>query len=616
MAFGNKAKDKRSILVYEYGCRALDSVGGEHHLVEVCRRRNVLWNEFVSSERAYRAVCDPIIAAGVIGKERLNEIRGEKKRLREEIKARRKRVRSGKADVSDLVEEIARLDEEAQKVRESLVFRLSDEQQKALDEADAARRRLIRAAVRRASAGGLWWQNADDEVKEYDNARKRAMKDRRGDGSRAQLNWHQFDGSGKASVRLRARGGSGPWGMPVENVFRPNNVFWIEPVSPEAWYSPSRKTRRAAANTVAHFRVGSLPDGQSAWVTLPIVMHRPLPDDAEIREAAIIRERVGAGFRHKLTITVGLPLRQPREKIAGPAVGVDVGYRRVRVGPDTQGEVWLGRTRYAEGQCPEAEGLRVAFWHGEDGRYGQLVLPDAPGKPGFDLVAGFSRCDDLRSLRDEKFNHAKADLAAWLRTRSEIPAGLRVETHGLEHWRSHDRLADLARRWSASRFPGDETIFAVLRNWVEREEHLYAWEANLRDKLLGGRREVYRMFAAWLAREYDAVFLEHFDLRGVARKPKPEEDTQGAQPQDRNRTIAALSSLRGAIVQACHREGRVVKKVEAAYSTLECHVCGNKHAFDAAAQIMHRCPTCGTVWDQDHNAARVLLARGLTPDSP
>ena len=49
--------------------------------------------------------------------------------------------------------------------------------------------------------------------------------------------------------------------------------------------------------------------------------------------------------------------------------------------------------------------------------------------------------------------------------------------------------------------------------------------------------------------------------------------------------------------------------VPPAYSTQECHACGAREP-KALSQRWHRCP-CGCELDRDHNAALVLLQRGL-----
>ena len=64
------------------------------------------------------------------------------------------------------------------------------------------------------------------------------------------------------------------------------------------------------------------------------------------------------------------------------------------------------------------------------------------------------------------------------------------------------------------------------------------------------------------------------------------------------------------MINTCRREGVEIRLVPAEYTTATCHVCGTAEVWDQAAHVMHRCGQCGALWDQDHNAAINLLARG------
>jgi transposase len=50
---------------------------------------------------------------------------------------------------------------------------------------------------------------------------------------------------------------------------------------------------------------------------------------------------------------------------------------------------------------------------------------------------------------------------------------------------------------------------------------------------------------------------------------------------------------------------------DASFSTIDCHACGHREKFDASVQVWHTCPACGELWDQDCNAARVILNRKI-----
>lgn len=389
------------------------------------------------------------------------------------------------------------------------------------------------------------------------------------------MRFHRFDGSGKVTVRLRERGMAGPWGMPVENVFRPNNAFWIELVPVEAWEHPVRAVRRKKAQTKAHFRIGS--DGRDPiWVVLPMVMHRPLPGGCLVRQASLVRKRVGRSFRYKLVVTVELMENSRAPLTRDGAVAVDIGWRKVE------------------------DGVRVAYWADGKGNRGELVLPDK-------MVRAFQKLRDLRSVRDVHFDEAKKVLLQFLE-RNSAPEWLREKLRNLDRWRSQGKLIAVLDEWERNRFVGDG-VFEWLREWQKREDHLYDWEGNLRDQVLRWRREEYRKFAKRLAENYGAVILEDFDLRKVAEKPAPEEGTQGSIPPDYQRFVAAPSELRLCVKNACAREGAEITYESSAFTTLRCYACGYTEKFDAAKDIWRRCPNpkCGELWDQDYNACANLL---------
>ena len=586
MPFGNKAGRCK---VYEYGCLA--SARGEKELVEVILKRNRLWNRLVELDRSFEERFSALIrenahSAGVSGAEyaalerEVAFLWDWKEAFSDEIKCRRKRARSGAVPVCDLQASSKRVEgcyREKNLQYKQIKKAIRETNQDAFEALEDERREAVKDARR---SSGLWWYNWDDVCNDYETARQRVLKDR-ARGKPASLRFHGFDGSGKAVVRLRERGTAGRWGMPVENVFRANSLFWIEPVSAEAWEHPVRSVRRKAARTVAYFNVGS-DARHPAWVVLPMVMHRPLPPDGVVREASVVRRRVGRRFRYTLTVTVEIPDAKAAPRGDG-VVAVDLGWRKMREESD---------------RTPGPGEVRACYWADDRGGCGEFRLPER-------MVDNFLQLRRLRSVRDILFDEAKAVLARFLETPG-IPRWLREEAAGVGRWRSQARMVRLLRRWEQERFPGD-SVFEWLWEWKQQEDHLYDWESNLREQVLRWRREEYRKFAKRLVGDYGAVVLEDFDLRGVAQKPRPEEGPRTVLPADYQRFIVAPSELRRWIVNACDREGVGVFRVSAKLTTLRCHVCGRREDFDAARELRHECVKFGTTWDQDYNACVNML---------
>ena len=220
---------------------------------------------------------------------------------------------------------------------------------------------------------------------------------------------------------------------------------------------------------------------------------------------------------------------------------------------------------------------------------------------------GHARCEM------SNFDEARATLAMHLGTLA-LPEWLATETRSLAQWRGFGRLATLTHRWRERRFEGDAAAFGALEAWRAQDEHLWDWEANQRRKTLLYRRELYRIAAADLARRYETVVLEKFDLRAVATLP---DATSASSDNDNARSVrfvAAPSELRLAVTQAfVARSGRV-EHVDAAGTTYICAACGSAEEWDQARELRHTCSRCAREWDQDDNAARNILARAPAPN--
>jgi hypothetical protein len=409
------------------------------------------------------------------------------------------------------------------------------------------------------------------------------------------LKFHHFCGEGKITVRYQH-------GQIVNNVFNCNDTrLQIDPVSSDAWEHPVRSVRRKLCRTRVRLRVTS-ENRKPVWVELPLFMHRPMPATSDIRAASIIRQKVGRSWRHKLVVTVTVPetlSHIKRDKMG--AAGIDIGWRKLTGG--LRVAYWRDDTGNASRILHPA--IKDFIRLDDDGMGGQLILPERIcGKKGF------GQTDNIKSVRDDNFNKVKNVLQEWLK--DNLDTWLTEETKTLSQWRGHGRLITLIRKWQENRVPNDEKMLDTLEEWRGRENHLYDYESNLRDRLEHFRREIYRVFASQISITYGKVILEDFDLSRVSRKPMPENGTQMTIEPDHQRAVAAVSTLRLAIESSCRRERTEVLRLDPANSTMECNECGHVEKFNAAANLIRLCPSCGAIWDQDSNAADVMLQRSST----
>lgn len=547
MPFGRAAGPSR---VYEYGC--LDPIEGLEKIEEQLRLAHRYRNRLVEIERQRRTAYRELIASSghanlEAAQAAVDEAQAEVDRILKAI-AEQHRAEGTKRTSKELAEQLrdarAVLRERKAALREArrAVAQDPDMQMRIKQINDEANRALREA---RASCDVYWGTYLQMEAA-AERARREKMDPK----------FKRWDGSGKLAVQLQG-------GLPVDALYGSDQRLRITEPLPV----PGRKGRPLPR---LYFRVGS-NGREPVWAVLPVIIHRPLPAEARVKWAYLLRRRIGTHYRYRVQFVLEFPSEIQRE--VGPdSVALDVGWRRVE------------------------SGLRVAYWVGSDGQSGEVVLPTR-------WLTGMDKVDELRSRRDTDLELAKQALLEWL-DGAEVPDWLRDETETLHAWRSQARLAALVLRWRENRFAGDEEIYERLEAWRKEDKHHYEHEANLRDRLLGWRREIYRVLAARLRERYGTVYLKDFDLR-LAARPMPGHEVELPAVR-RARHLAGISQLR----QALHDSGMTVVTVRAEHSTRACSWCGTVDEFDTARELRHTCSGCGREWDQDENAARNILLRG------
>lgn len=400
-----------------------------------------------------------------------------------------------------------------------------------------------------------------------------------------------WTGNGRIGVQIQG-------GMTEADTVRDRRLR-IESAAPPPGADPNSKRSLRRRYCILAMRVDS--EGRDpVWARWRMVMERPLPSDAIIKEAAVKLNRVGPREEWSVTITLTTAERDRRVKDQTGTVGIDLGWRLM---PD---------------------GIRVAAWHGSDGASGFLMLPDTrptfhttPGgrtrSSALGVVDAARKVEDLSSKRDKAFNEARATIA-----RIEgAPPWFELATKTISQWRSQGRLAALVRRWRDARWEGDAEAYEEAEKWRYHDHHLWAWESSQREKALRARREIFRLFAADMAKRYARVVLEKLDLRDFSKKEDGPDATVNPTSR-RNRTVVALSEFRESIALAFGGTWAVEKgptgdrivAVEAAGTTMVHHECGSVERWDQAMHLSHMCSSCGAIFDQDANAAKNILAAG------
>lgn len=374
-------------------------------------------------------------------------------------------------------------------------------------------------------------------------------------------------------------------GLPVKFIFGNDCRLQIKPIS-EDTYKLNRGYRRRHCRTSLRLRIGSTESKDPIWTGIGLSLHRPLPSDGIIKHAWILKRKAGRRFEYKVQFSVesksfSVALGQGERQ---SQIAIDIGWRRKHDGS-----------------------LRIAYWADSNGEKGELILPSR-------VERAIKKCEDLQQIRDKQFNEMKGILLSWVSDRN-LSGDLGERLKFLPLWKSKGRLISLHHFWKENRISGDEIIFAALEAWVKKEHHLYDWEYGNKAKAIAFRTDFYWRWCKKITSKYSEVIVESFDLSKVARRPKAEESSTQQEDLARYyRTVASLSSLMTRMKSSAQAHGAGFFKVDPAYTTLMCHLCGFCDKWDAKPSIEHECGGCHVVWDQDENAAKNLLARHSASD--
>lgn len=328
------------------------------------------------------------------------------------------------------------------------------------------------------------------------------------------------------------------------------------------------------------FRIGSAGRAP-VWTEIPIILSRPLPEGKMVKWVYLIAQRPS----HRL------PKRRWKVVFVLAATD-DSAWDQKNTAPDNTHIAFDVNWRRVE------NGVRVATWRADDDTGGELVIPNR-------IIDIQNRVEEIQSERDIAFNIEKVVLGEYLRSKAGLlPDWLQTSAETLMQWRSQRRLAGLVSRWRSDRHPGDEGVFSRLEEWRKRDKHRYQHEERLRQRVQNWREWFYRTELLQLARRYQTAFVEKLNVAKMRRTPGPEKEDNVVV---RYRNLASI----GRLLQLIVKEYFTPLKVEAKGTTTLHLACGHDNTgIDKGPRFLH-CEGCGAEFDQDENAAQVIMQRGL-----
>lgn len=567
-----RSRDDTTSAVYAFGCGEPTS-GIEWVMAEHAKQR-AMWDALVHADnRAERAIWSSAREVPEIDA-LISEIDALSGRISEAVKARkaaRAKVRA-KVDTPEIDAEIATLSDARKPARKALWPLLATWRKENKDTLKAIEqaRRDENKAIRQAS--GLHWGNYNRVIDSFERGRKlaktRGGRMRFSDPTRT---------DGVLAVQIQ-RGPSGLGCSFGEIMAGRIAQIVIHPV-PSDIGEHGRSERRKMARTTMSLRV----DAAGHRVELPVTIHRLPPPDARIKSAQLTWRMEGERMRWQLALTVSSPTVAIAHD-SRKACGVDVGWRKQ---PDG--------------------GLLVATLMNTDGKSRRYALPRA-WMTGMDQVERLTEHVDDATLEMAKEWHEQV---------ADLPDDLRRPLMG---WRPklgarHVDCAALhaaikARIEAVKGTDARADVPASIRHWYDRYRHLLVWRDNLRVKLIRQRREHYRLWAREIASEHALIGVEKIDLAEMARtKTRAPEDGDNPlhQAARAQRQRAAVYSFMQELKHQAAKAGAEIATVDAKYTTMECHKCGERSRQRDRAERIWTCPN-GHVWDQDINAARNILS--------
>ncbi|MDD2606038.1 MAG: zinc ribbon domain-containing protein, partial [Desulfobacteraceae bacterium] len=241
-------------------------------------------------------------------------------------------------------------------------------------------------------------------------------------------------------------------------------------------------------------------------------------------------------------------------------------------------------------------GLQVAVAMGTNGKIKRFELSR-------EWMKGMDQVERLGSHIDEGLLEVAKEVMA---LKDDIPIPIQT---AVSKWRPGlgAKYIDAQGLHDAVRVLNFKVPAAVL-HWYKRYRHLSVWRDNLRSKLIGRRREIYRLAAREIAQSYRIIGIEDMDLSKMAKTKKSDfGDNELFAAARAQRVRAAVHSLREEIEHQAVKHGAQIV-YSTAYTTCRCRVCGQITRQHDRSMLVWVCEHCGATWDQDFNAAGNLMA--------
>lgn len=463
----------------------------------------------------------------------------------------------------------------------------------AIVEARRERARAIKATYAPFRDGGGYWANWNEVVARHE-ASTRALGARHRSAQRGELRFRMWDGSGTLAVQVQ-RVATDP--VPDAQMLASSDSKWRQVLSlcpyldSAQWAGWTRAEKRQRGRGVVAFRIGA--GDASEVVHMPVVLHRPLRPDAEVKLARITRRMIGGRARCTVSFVCRVP--QPSPRAEDTLIAVHLGWRR-RPDGGVRAATIAGAEQPADSLAGLVRPLGVGRW--------EVVTP----RSWEDMVTQLAH---LASRRDRNHTLAKSELIDWIGHQPEVPSldGEALLCSQIKAWRSPRHLTRVAMSW---REEGPKDAMATrLEAWRRQDRHLWSWHANLAQRLARCRTDAWGKVAAWVCAQAGQVVIDDWSITHLAAV-KASNDPYVAPGARRLRSLVSPGGLRKAIERGCRREGIELRRLTIPDAVH--HACGGPLEGDRVGSVMLYCPSCEVRVDQDLQVVDRMIA--VTRDRP
>lgn len=458
----------------------------------------------------------------------------------------------------------------------------------------------------------------------FRTARDKAFKD-----PRSELQFHKFDGTGFWHYRtcLREKDVSTGKKKTSDGTTFPKLLLGnkkFEEDDRAFVLEPKKKTDKRAVYELRAKIAGGRKKDSKIYGRFDVIMHRPLPDNAQIQNIQLNRYRTGDKFSYAVNFTVRLPEPKP-QTIPQQAIGVDLGFRKFF---EKDGRIRIAAIATSDMQDEKDVSfidLTTTNWQPDDeksiceicGRKGHNAKRQGDKKH---YLRRIEYVDCLKSKLDDSATELGKTIIPLIKSNPPLPEEERdkwpARINRMRKWPASITLsfedAYKMQKWLI-RVPQkadllDKKIVNLVHEWWRKNSLHYREMHNLRRKALAARKEYYRIEAAKLVKRGLPIVFEKLNLLHMAKVK--DTDTKLGNKARYQRFIGSPSEFRAAVKNAADREGICYIEVPPQYTSKTCNACGviNK---GLAAEPEWICQSCGVVHDRDINAAINIAQKGL-----